>query len=114
DARHDGYVSREVVLHYGPEGKATMHVSMIIPDGVGPMPALIGPGLVGGFGNAAGTLLRRGYVAVGYAASDFKDDTADLPALYPEYSFAKLPRRAWALKAVLDYLETVPQVNMDQ
>lgn len=114
DVQHEGYVSRKAVLHYGPEGRATMHVSMVLPNAAQPMPALIGPGLVGGFGNAANTLLQRGYVAVGYAASDFNDDTADLPALYPEYSFAKLPRRAWALKAVLDYLETVPQVNMDQ
>jgi hypothetical protein len=85
---HDGYARREVVLHYGPEGKATMHVSLVIPDGEGPMPALVGPGLVGGFGNAAATLLRRGYVAVGFAGSDFDDDTNDLPSLYPEYSFA--------------------------
>lgn len=111
---HDGYIRREVVLHYGPQGQATMHLSMVIPDGAGPMPTLIGPGLVGGFGNAAETLLRRGYVAVGFAGSDFNDDTADLPALYPEYGFAKLPRRAWAIKAVLDYLETVPQVDMDR
>ena len=69
---------------------------------------------MGGFGNADSTLLGRGYVAVGFAGSDFNDDTSDLPDLYPEYTFAKLPRRAWSIKAVLDYLETVPQVDMDR
>lgn len=113
-SQHEAYTTREVVLHYGPEGKATMHVSLVIPESNQPMPALIGPGLVGGFGNAASTLLARGYVAVGFAGSDFGDDTSDLPKLYPDYSFAKLPRRAWSIHVVLDYLETVPQVDMDR
>lgn len=114
ETEHDGYVEREVILHYGLGGKATMHLSMVIPEGDRPMPALIGPGLVAGFGNAAPTLLARGYLAVGFAGSDFNDDTSDLPAIYPNYTFAKLPRRAWSVKAILDYLETVPQVDMDR
>ena len=32
--------------------------------------------------------------------------------LYPDYDFALLPRRAWAAGLVLDYLETLPQVDM--
>ena len=37
---------------------------------------------------------------------------APLKALYPDYDFATLPRRAWLAQIVLDYLETVPQVDM--
>jgi hypothetical protein len=40
------------------------------------------------------------------------DDAAALGQLYPDYDFALLPRRAWAVGMVLDYLETVPQVDM--
>ena len=39
------------------------------------------------------------------------DDTAALAALYPDYDFALLPRRAWAASLVVDYLETLPQVD---
>ena len=41
------------------------------------------------------------------------DDAAALAALYPEYDFALLPRRAWAVGVVLDYLATLPQVEMN-
>ena len=40
------------------------------------------------------------------------DDAAALAQLYPDYDFALLPRRAWSVGMVLDYLETLPQVDM--
>ena len=40
------------------------------------------------------------------------DDAAAFKELYPGYDFATLPRRAWAVQLVLDYLETVPQFDM--
>ena len=40
------------------------------------------------------------------------DDAAALAELYPDYDFALLPRRAWAAGLVVDYLETLPQVDM--
>ena len=40
------------------------------------------------------------------------DDEAALAAVYPEYDFATLPRRAWAAGMILDYLETLPQADM--
>ena len=60
------------------------------------------------------TLLRRGYVAVGFAGSDFNDDTADLARALPGVQLCQAAAGAWSLKAVLDYLETVPQVDMDR
>ncbi|MCA9260362.1 MAG: acetylxylan esterase, partial [Planctomycetales bacterium] len=111
---HENYSLRDVTLHYGREGKAVMHLSMLIPQADGPLPTVIGPSLIGGFGNAAEVLLNRGYVTVSFAGSDFHDDTSVLPSLYPDFDFAKLPRRAWSIKAILNYLETVPQVDMDR
>ena len=34
-----------------------------------------------------------------------------LARLYPDYDFALLPRRAWAASLVVDYLDTLPQVD---
>jgi len=103
-----GYIVRNVRLEFGPQGKGTMRVQVMIPDGKGPFPALISPNLAG-WGPA---LLRRGYISVGYAGNDGMDDAAALAQLYPEYDFALLPRRAWAAGLVLDYMETLPQVDM--
>ncbi len=104
----NGYLIRNVRLEFGPQGKGTMRVQLMIPSGSGPFPVLISPNLAG-WGPA---LLRRGYISAGYAGNDGMDDAAALGALYPDYDFALLPRRAWAAGLVLDYLETVPQVDM--
>jgi dienelactone hydrolase len=103
----DGYLIRNLRLEFGPEAEATMRVQLMIPRGKGPFPVLISPNLAGW----APALLRRGYISAGYAANDAMDDAAALDKLYPDYDFALLPRRAWAVQAVLDYLETLPQVD---
>jgi len=102
-----GYTARNLRLEFGPGSKGTMRVQLMIPDGKGPFPVLISPNLPGW----APSLLRRGYISAGYAGNDGMDDAAALGALYPDYDFALLPRRAWAVGLVLDYLETVPQVD---
>jgi pimeloyl-ACP methyl ester carboxylesterase len=103
-----GYVVRNLRLEFGPESKGTMRVQVMIPDGKGPFPVLISPNLAGW----SPSLLRRGYISAGYAGNDGMDDAAALATLYPTYDFALLPRRAWAAGLVLDYLETLPQVDM--
>jgi dienelactone hydrolase len=103
-----GYTVRNLRLEFGPGGKGTMRVQVVIPEGKGPFPVLISPNLQGW----APSLIRRGYVSCGYAANDFMDDAAALAALYPEYDFALLPRRAWAVQPVIDYLQSLPQVDM--
>lgn len=102
-----GYLVRNVRLEFGPGSKGTMRVQVVIPDGAGPFPVLISPNLQGW----APSLLRRGYISAGYAGNDGMDDAAALAQLYPQFDFAALPRRAWAAGLVLDYLETLPQVD---
>jgi pimeloyl-ACP methyl ester carboxylesterase len=103
-----GYLVRNLRLEFGPGGKGTMRVQVMIPDGKGPFPVLISPNL----GGWAPSLLRRGYISCGYAGNDGMDDAAPLAQLYPDYDFALLPRRAWAAGLVLDYLETLPNADM--
>ena len=104
----NGYLIRNVRLEFGPGSRGTMRVQLMIPDGKGPFPVLISPNLAGW----GPSLLRRGYISCGYAANDAMDDAAALGQLYPDYDFALLPRRAWAAGPVLDYLESLPQVDM--
>ena len=109
DVKTEGYRTRNVVLHLGPEGQVTFSFTMMIPDGRGPFPVLMGPGRVNN-----SVLLRRGYIGVSYPGSDFNDGTkALIEQLYPECDIAVLPRRAWGATIVLDYLETVPEVDMN-
>jgi dienelactone hydrolase len=107
ETRGEGCLTRNVRLEFGPQGRGTLRVRVTIPDGPGSRPVLVSPNLAGW----APALLRRGYIAAGYAGNDFMDDTAPLAELYPEYDFATLPRRAWAAQLVVDYLETLPQVD---
>jgi pimeloyl-ACP methyl ester carboxylesterase len=107
ESQGNGYLIRNVRLEFGPQSKGTMRVQVMIPSGKGPFPVLISPNLAG-WGPA---LLRRGYISAGYAGNDGMDDAAALDKLYPDYDFALLPRRAWAAALVVDYLETLPQVD---
>ena len=110
----EGYRVRQVRLEFGPGQKGILHVAVTIPDGAGPFPALIHPDLspAGPPGTWEPLLIRRGYVSVAFAGNDRMDDAEAYQALYPAYDFATLPRRAWSVQLVLDYLETVPQVDM--
>ena len=110
ETRGPGWVTRDVRLEFGPGDRGTLRVQVTLPDGPGPFPVLICPNLAG-WGPA---LIRRGYISAGYAGNDFMDDAAAYAALYPDYDFAALPRRAWAVQLVLDYLATLPPVNMRQ
>ena len=105
-----GYTVRNVKLMFGLGGKAAVRARLYLPDGPGPMPALINSDLVGW----APELLRRGYISAGYAGNDSMDDAAALTEMYPEYDFALLPRRAWIAALVVDYLYMLPQVNKQQ
>jgi dienelactone hydrolase len=113
DQKGNGYFVRNVKLVFGPQDKGAMRVRLTVPDGAGPFPVLIAPG-IGGFGAGwAPALIRRGYMCADFAGNDTNDDAAALAPLYPNFDFATLPRRAWAVQMVIDYLATLPQVDMN-
>jgi dienelactone hydrolase len=116
DERHeDGYTVRNLRLEFGPESKGTMRVRVVIPDGSGPFPVLIANDMFhyNVWINWTPSLIRRGYISAGYAGNDDMDDADALAQLYPKYDFALLPRRAWSASLVVDYLETLPQVDTE-
>jgi dienelactone hydrolase len=108
DEKHgDGYTVRNLRFIFGPGDKGTLRARVILPDRKGPLPVLINSDLQGW----APELIRRGYISAGYAGNDSMDDAAPLDALYPDYDFALLPRRAWCASLVVDYLYTLAQVD---
>jgi pimeloyl-ACP methyl ester carboxylesterase len=109
DEKHEaGYTVRNLRLEFGPESKGTMRVRVVVPDGNGPFPAFISDNLFGW----SPSVIRRGYISAGYAANDSMDDADALAQLYPNYDFALLSRRAWAASLVVDYLATLPHIDM--
>ncbi len=100
-----------VELKFGPGNKARMTLELMIPEGTGPFPVYLTQWNHRSWAQLA---VRRGYIGCIYAASDGKDDTQDYLALYPEYDFSRLMRRAWGASRVIDYLFTRKEVNRDQ
>ena len=98
-------------LRFGPDNKGTLAVEIMIPEGKGPFPVYI---TQWDHRNWAQIAVRRGYIAVVYAAADSRDDTEAYQKLYPEYDWTMLMRRAWGASRVVDYLYTRPDVNRRQ
>lgn len=108
DKNEDGTHLQMIVLHFGPEGKARMTLELMIPKGTGPFPVYMTQWTHRGWAQLA---VRRGYIGCVYAAADGKDDTEEYMALYPEYDFSRLMRRAWGTSRVVDYLYTRNEVD---
>jgi dienelactone hydrolase len=112
DTPASGYRTRTGKIFCGPGGEGSIRITMQIPDGPGPFPVVMGPGLVGGFGRASAEIIRKhGYAVCSIAANDGNDDSIKLASLYPECDPGALPRRGWAASAVVDYLLMLPEVD---
>lgn len=103
ESKGEGYTTRVVRLEYGPGSQASTEVTLVLPDGHGPFPVLIGGG------TWAGALVRRGYAACAFSGS--VDQLSNLPQLYPGFDFATMGQRAWTVQLVVDYLLTVPEID---
>jgi cephalosporin-C deacetylase-like acetyl esterase len=98
-------------LKFGPQDKAVMNIELMIPKARGVLPVYMTQWTHRGWAQLA---VRRGYIACVYAAADSKDDTEAYQALYPDYDFSMLMRRAWGASRVVDYLLTRKEVNKNQ
>ena len=99
---------RDVLLSFGPRQAAKLHVQLYIPEGAGPFPVFM---TCPGKRSWVEAGLRRGYMGCMVSASDGADDTESFVALYPEYDFTSLARRAWGVSRAIDYLSTLPVVD---
>jgi dienelactone hydrolase len=112
--REDRTTVREVRLEFGPEHRASLRVELVIPDGEGPFPVFLTnhgrnrPWIY--------TAVRRGYIACIYHATDPNygngDDSDAWIEVYPDYDWSTLARWAWAASRAVDYLATLPDVDM--
>lgn len=109
----DRVTLRKVLLEFGPDHKARLHLELVLPPGKGPFPVFLTnhprtrPW--------AATAVRRGYAACIYQAQDPRygpeDDSETFRAAYPEYDFSMIARWAWAGMRAVDYLATVPEID---
>lgn len=105
----EGVIVQEIVLHFGPERRAHLWMELMIPKGDGPFPVFMTQHNHRGWAQIA---VSRGYVGCIYAGSDSKDDTDSFLEAYPEYDWSRLTRRAWAAGRCIDYLRTLPVVDI--
>ena len=111
ERKESGSLIQMFQLAFGPGYKAHITVELMIPEGEGPFPVYMTQWNHRGWAQLA---VRRGYLGCVYAAADIKDDTEAYQALYPEYDWSALMRRAWGASRVVDYLLTRKEVNAKQ
>ncbi len=103
-----GAAIRQVRLSFGPGGKASMTLEILIPGGKGPFPVFLTQDNHRPWALIA---LSRGYMACVYSGADSRDDTATFADAYPGYDWSLLTKRAWAASRCVDYLYTLPQTD---
>jgi len=113
----DGEVTvRDVLLTFGPNGRARLRLQLLIPPGAGPFPVFLTnhprtrPWVA--------TAVRRGYIGCIYFAADpiygNTDDSESFLEAYPDFDFSTLARWAWAASRAVDHLLGLPMVKKDQ
>lgn len=98
----------KIILQFGPQQQARLHLELILPKGRGPHPVFVTQDNHRSWALIAAS---RGYIGCVYAGSDSNDDTGAFVPLWPDYDWAKLARRAWAASRCVDYLYTRPEVD---
>lgn len=111
DSVSEGVRIQKIRLSFGPEQAAKMHLELWFPEGKKDLPVFMTQFTHHEWGRLA---LRRGYAVCLYAANDGRDDTEAFQAVYPDYDFSMLMRRAWGASRVVDYLYSRPEINKDQ
>jgi len=111
DSVGDGVRIQKIRLNFGPSQAAKLHMELWLPLGGKNLPVFMTQYTHLDWGRLA---LRRGYAVCTYAASDNWDDTQAFQAIYPDYDFSMLMRRAWGASRVVDYLYTRPEINKEQ
>jgi hypothetical protein len=103
-------------IRFGPEKTLSTTVHCYRPSGISaPLPVILRFGLGGEHAPAAN---RRGYAFVCFEQTALDPDTEgyDEPgpaqAAYPEYDWGSLAVWAWCASRVMDYVETLPDIDV--
>lgn len=109
---------QNVLLEFGPDHKAKLNITLLIPPGEGPFPVFMCPWKEGRY-DWVQAAVRRGYIGVRFAATDPKYGLADDSEAYakiwwPDFDFSTINRWAWAVSRTIDYLYLLPYVNKEQ
>src|ERR1051325_9057166 len=104
-------VVQEVLLEFGPNYSAKLHLELIVPKGQGPFPVFLTQETHRHWALVA---VSRGYVGCIYAGADSRDDTEAWKEIWPEHDWTKLTRGAWAASRCIDYLHTLPFIQTNQ
>lgn len=109
---------RTILLKFGPEHKAKLHVNLLIPPGEGPFPVFICPWKKDRY-DWVQAAVRRGYIGCRFTATDpkygFTDDSETYEEIWwPEYDFSTLMRWGWAASRAIDYLYTLDYIEKEQ
>lgn len=111
-------VLRRAVLQMGPGHKVRMNVGIYLPANAdGPVPVLMAvePMWLDHLLPIAELVVKRGYGLAGYERHDLDPDDADrtngVHPLYPDYDWASIAVWAWGAMRLVDYLETLPEVD---
>ncbi len=109
---------RTVLLKFGPEHKAQLHINLLIPPGEGPFPVFICPWKKDRY-DWVQAAVRRGYIGCRFTATDpnygYIDDSEEYEDLWwPEYDFSTLMRWGWAASRAIDYLYTLDYTEKEQ
>ncbi len=119
DERRMGELTEQVVLlSFGPDHKAQLRITLLIPPGEGPFPVFMCPWKEDRY-NWVQAAVRRGYIGVRFAATDPKygltdDSEAYADIWWPDYDFSTLMRWGWSASRTIDYLHTLSYINRDQ
>ncbi len=109
---------KNYLLRFGPDKKAKLHVTLLIPPGKGPFPVFICPWKKGRY-DWVQAAVRRGYIGCRFRATDPKygwpDDSETYEKIWwPHYDFTTIMRWAWAASRATDFLYGQDNVNTEQ
>lgn len=109
---------RTVLLRFGPNHQAQLHVTLLIPPGDGPFPVFICPWKKDRY-DWVQAAVRRGYIGCRFRATDPRyghtdDSEAYKDIWWPDYDFTTIMRWAWASFRAIDYLYTLENINREQ
>jgi len=108
-----------LVLSMGPNHSITIRVDLSVPTkGSGPYPVVITGDREWGRTEGLEVATDRGYMVADFFRTDLDPDNDDrtngVHPHYPEYDWATLSAWAWGFSRVIDYLETLENVDKDK